>query len=211
MSEAARMIAVVEDDGAFRKQVVGEVRAARPGDLIRPFSTAEQFLHDTENESIDLALFDIQLPRMDGVELVRHARRRWPELPVIMLTHIATDETIFRALKAGAVAYALKEELLDLGQLIATVLAGGAVITPTIALQVLRSFRVEQDANDYNLTDRERQILETMARGIGVKDCAQILGVAENTLRNHVKNIYRKLDVRNQIEMMRKASDMGLI
>lgn len=207
----AYRLGVVEDDGQFRSSVVEILKTDSPDHQIRTWRSAEEFWNDEGQEDLDLVFLDIQLPHMSGVELARMVRVKFPELRMIMLTHVTSDETIFRALKAGALGYVLKSELHDLPALTRVVMEGGSVITPTIAFRVLRSFRDTAPEEDYNLTKRERQILETLSRGTSTKKTAEILGIAENTLRNHVKNIYRKLNVRNQLEMMRKASEMGLI
>jgi DNA-binding NarL/FixJ family response regulator len=171
-----------------------------------------------KNQTIELILMDIEMPLMNGIDSTAEIKRLYPHLKVIMLTVFDNDENIFKAIKAGADGYLLKEITPDgLYKAIIDTMNGGASMTPSIALKTLKMFRqpvdfeAEQNNPDLNLTDREIKVLEQLATGIKYDQIAANLFVSTGTVRKHVENIYFKLQVHNKLEAIQKAKNNKLI
>ena len=172
----------------------------------------------TENSTVELILMDIEMPQMNGIDATAELKRLYPHIKVIMLTVFDNDEHIFRAIKAGADGYLLKDITPDeLYKAIIDTMNGGASMTPSIALKTLRMFRqpvdfeVEPDNSDLKLTDREINVLEQLATGIKYEQIAANLFVSTGTIRKHVENIYSKLQVHNKLEAIQKAKTNKII
>ena len=171
-----------------------------------------------KNQTIELILMDIEMPLMNGIEATAEIKRLYPHVKVIILTVFDTDENIFKAIKAGADGYLLKEITPDeLYKAIVDTMNGGASMTPSIALKTLKMFRqpvdfeAEQNNPDLKLTDREIKVLEQLATGIKYEQIAANLFVSIGTIRKHIENIYFKLQVHNKLEAIQKAKNNKLI
>lgn len=171
-----------------------------------------------KNQTIELILMDIEMPLMNGIEATAEIKRLYPHVKVIILTVFDTDENIFKAIKAGADGYLLKEISPDeLHKAIIDTLNGGAYMTPSIALKTLRMFRqpidfeTEQADADIKLTEREVKVLEQLATGIKYEQIAANLFVSTGTIRKHIENIYFKLQVHNKLEAIQKAKNNKII
>lgn len=167
---------------------------------------------------IDLILMDIEMPVMNGIDATVEIKRLYPHIKVIILTVFDTDENIFRAIKAGADGYLLKEITPDeLYKAMVDTMNGGASMTPSIALKTLKMFR--EPANfeqlpsdqDLKLTEREIRVLEQLATGIKYEQIASNLFVSTGTIRKHIENIYAKLQVHNKLEAIQKAKSNKII
>lgn len=171
-----------------------------------------------KNQTIELILMDIEMPLMNGIEATAEIKRLYPHVKVIIQTVFDTDENIFKAIKAGADGYLLKEISPDeLHKAIIDTLNGGAYMTPSIALKTLRMFRqpidfeTEQADADIKLTEREVKVLEQLATGIKYEQIAANLFVSTGTIRKHIENIYFKLQVHNKLEAIQKAKNNKII
>ena len=171
-----------------------------------------------KNTTVELILMDIEMPQMNGIDATAEIKRLYPHIKVIMLTVFDNDENIFRAIKAGADGYLLKEITPDeLYKATIDTMNGGASMTPSIALKTLRMFRqpldfeIEQSNPDLKLTDREIKVLEQLATGIKYEQIAANLFVSTGTIRKHIENIYFKLQVHNKLEAIQKAKNNKLI
>jgi len=171
-----------------------------------------------ENTTVELILMDIEMPQMNGIDATAEIKRLYPHLKVIMLTVFDNDENIFRAIKAGADGYLLKDITPDeLYKAIIDTMNGGASMPPSIALKTLKMFRqpvdfvVETNDSDLKLTEREINVLEQLATGIKYDQIAANLFVSTGTIRKHVENIYFKLQVHNKLEAIQKAKINKLI
>ena len=171
-----------------------------------------------KNHNIDLILMDIEMPKMNGIEVTEIIKNRYPQIKIIMLTVFDNDENIFRAIKAGADGYLLKEvNPKDLQQGILETMNGGATMTPSIALKTLKLFRNPVDfeatikTEEYNLTTREIEVLEQLSKGLKYNDIAENLFLSSGTIRKHVENIYNKLKVHNKLEAIAKAKNAKII
>ncbi|MDH5654591.1 MAG: response regulator transcription factor [Spirochaetia bacterium] len=212
MDQKKVKIGIVEDQAEFRSHVEESLKEVLPAENVFSWNSAEEFLRDPEGDGLNLMFVDIMLPHMDGVHLTPKILERNPETKIVMLTAVFSEETIVRALKGGAVGYILKSELEDIMDVVGLIMAGGAIITPTIAFRVLKTFQGTKNEDDSTkLTNRETQILEELMGGSSTEEVASLLDITVATMRTHVRNIYKKLQVTNKIQLMKKASEMGLI
>lgn len=163
----------------------------------------------------NVVLMDMQMPVMNGVEATQRIRAQWPRIEVLVLTTYDDDELIWGGLQAGAKGYLLKdappEELI---QGIETVAAGRSLLPPQIAaklMQVITQGGPARGEQAEALTDREREILQLMARGAANKEIAAQLFISENTVKTHVSNLFQKLGARDRTEAVTRALARGLI
>jgi len=171
-----------------------------------------------KNHQIDLILMDIEMPVLDGIETTQIVKQKYPQIKIIMLTVFDNDEHIFNAIKAGADGYLLKEIDPDsLYRGITNTLNGGAAMNPSIALKTLKLLRNpeaitnDSDREDITLTPREVEVLEQLGKGLSYNAIADNLILSVGTIRKHIENIYRKLQVHNKLEAVQKAKRNNLI
>ena len=172
----------------------------------------------TENRTIDLILMDIEMPKLNGIETTALVKQKFPQIKIIVLTVFDDDENIFNAIQAGADGYLLKDtEPKTLFDAIQQTLEGGAVMTPSIALKTLNLLRsplelkVEDENESIKLTNREIEVLEQLATGLPYTSIAENLIVSPSTVRRHIENIYKKLQVHSKTEALALARKKRLI
>lgn len=174
----------------------------------------EQLAH---NSNVDLILMDIEMPVMDGIQTTMLVKKNYPQIKVVMLTVFDNDELIFNAIQAGADGYLLKDvdpESLKNG--IIETLDGGAAMTPSIAQKTLRLLRnpvqfEKQTQVNFQLTEREVEVLEQLGKGLSYTKIADNLFLSPSTVRKHIENIYKKLQVHSKLEAVEKAKRNNLI
>ncbi len=207
------VILVVEDDRrlwpVFRELLPAEgFEAALVG-------TAREALDVARRRAPPLAVVDLGLPDLDGVELLPLLKQAQPSLRALVVSALATRERVLAALRAGADGYLLKE---DLGRwlvpAIHDVLEGAAPFSPVTAALVLAQLRGEgpgELAPSGGLSAREHQTLEQLARGLTYEQAAACLGLSLNTVRTHVRALYEKLGVSSRTEAVMTAVRLGLL
>lgn len=205
---------LVEDDQIYRESIQDLLNDA-PGLSCRDaFETCEEAIEAIKNNSApEILLLDIDLPGMSGVEGIKHIKAISPASKIIMLTVFDDDDHIFDALCQGATGYLLKSSTSEnVARYINDVLAGGAAMSPTIAARVLSMFtQYAQPRKEYGLTEREREILQLLVNGTSKKHIADHLFISLHTVDTHLKNIYAKLHVHSQIDVVAKALKERLI
>jgi DNA-binding NarL/FixJ family response regulator len=199
-------VALIEDN----RQLLQEVSALlteEPGiEVIGAYETGEDGLAGVTQTRPDVALIDIGLPGLSGVEVVRKLTERGEKTDCLVLTAYDDDEHLFAALAAGAVGYIVKDEasLPVLVQAIHDARNGGAPMSLGIARRVLETFhgraRKSNSTGVDELTPREREILEYRVQGLSTKKVAQALHISYETVRRHQKAIYEKLHVHSMVE-----------
>ena len=171
-----------------------------------------------EDKNIDLILMDIEMPILNGIEATEIVKQKYPQFKIIMLTVFDNDENIFNAIKAGADGYLLKEvNAKDLYVGIQETINGGAAMNPSIAMKTLKLLRnpIEvvnaQEIQNIKLTAREVEVLEQLSKGLSYNLIAENLILSVGTVRKHIENIYKKLQVHNKLEAVQKAKKNNLI
>jgi len=179
----------------------------------------KELLTKLENYSdIQVILMDIEMPVMDGISATQIVSEKFPEIKVIMLTVFDDDDKIFNAIRSGAMGYLLKEESPEkIIESIKMVLDGGAPMSSTIASKTLQLLRNPIQVNDkeitqdFNLSAREIEVLEYLKKGFDYVKTAEHLFISPFTVRKHIENIYKKLQVHNKIEAVQKAINHNII
>lgn len=174
-----------------------------------------------EKQSFGVALVDIGLPDGSGVELIAWLQIHHPGVPAVVISAWRTEETIFSALRAGAIGYLLKErDDAELGVALRSIAHGGASIDPSIARRILSWLATTPGAPQPQpvasppavvLTPRERKILELVSQGLSNREMAETLSISRLTVECHTKNIYRKLAVNSRTEAVYLARRHGLL
>ncbi|MBL0104365.1 MAG: response regulator transcription factor [Bacteroidetes bacterium] len=197
-------IALVEDHSDLREGL--QIAIKESGDDIicmAAFADAESALNSIPSLKPEIVLMDINLPGMSGIECVRKLKSLLPEVEVIMLTVFAEDKTVFDSLCAGACGYITKNasptEIMDA---VREVKRGGAPMSPRIARMVVSSFNSFITSS---LTEREREVLNHLSQGKSYKMVAESLFISHDTVRFHIKNIYKKLEVHSLPEAFAKV------
>lgn len=196
-------VAIVEDHQEIREGLAMLINGSSGFACVATYPNAEDALDELPREAPDVVLMDIQLPKMSGIECVARLKERLPALQIMMLTMYENDDLIFQSLLAGATGYVLKKtppsELL---QAIQSLHNGGSPMSSPIARKVVQAFqqlgksRQEIEA----LTERETEILSHLAKGHHDKEIADTLFVSVETIRTHIRNIYKKLHVHSRTE-----------
>lgn len=204
-------ILIYEDNTNLAKSVKMLFEWQDDYELIDIFPDAMNILKDIELYSPDVVLLDIDMPRVTGVEALKQIRSVYTELPVIMFTVFDDDNNIFEAMRNGANGYILKKSFDQLIPSITDVLNGGAPMTSVVAKKVLQLFahpKAKQDlkkTEEAALTKREDDLLQLLIKGYSYKMIASELGISIETVRVHIKKIYRKLQVNSATEAVSKV------
>lgn len=207
-------VAVFDDNREQRDGLAVLLETMDNVECVGAFLSARHVVGDVEGCSPDVVLMDMDMPEVDGVMAAALLRARFPELRIIMLTVIEDDARIFAAIRAGADGYFLKQtppERLIEG--IREAMDGGAPMTPSVARRVLRMIEAPRNtsaANEFQLTDREKEILAMLVNGHTYKRIAAELGVSFSTVNRHITHVYEKLRVHSVGEAVALAVRRGL-
>jgi DNA-binding NarL/FixJ family response regulator len=211
-------LAIVDDNSFLQKAVQDKLSFFEEIEVkLKAMSGVDLLMKLEKNHNLDLILMDIEMPGMNGIEATESVKSKYPHIKIIMLTVFDNDENIFKAIKAGADGYLLKEiNPADLHNAIIETLNGGAIMTPSIALKTLRLFRNPLDFENIDdtsikLSQRETEVLEQLSKGLKYNAIADNLVLSPGTIRKHVENIYAKLQVHNKMEAIQKARNNKLI
>lgn len=198
----------IEEKISFFDDLRYKFRGADGADLLKKLES---------DHNIDVVLMDIQMPVLNGIETTALVRKKYPHIRIIMLTVFDDEDNIFKSIQAGANGYLLKDESPgNLHQGILEIMDGGAPMTPSIALKALKILRnpaeiPTENTTDYDLTKRETEVLEHLSKGLNYGEIAANLFISQGTVRKHIENIYRKLQVRNKLEAVNLAKRERLI
>ena len=207
-------MAIVEDDVPAREILAGWIRSAEEFRLVGEYDDAESAIASLPTEKPSVVLFDINLPGMNGIECVRRLKPRLPDTQFVMVTVYEDANHIFDALAVGASGYLLKQmrrrELLDA---LKDVYAGGSPMSSQIARKVVQSFRrneTESEGQTVELSPREREVLELLARGYLYKEIAEMLKISVQTVNTYIRRVYEKLHVRSRAQAVAKYAHLPM-
>lgn len=207
-------VVIVDDHPLFRDGLRGAL-ASMPGiEVVGEAGDGDAAVEVVERLSPDVVLMDLQLPGRDGVAATRAVRSSRPATAVLVLTMLDGDEAITAALRAGASGYLLKgADRAEIERAVTSVAAGGMVVGAGIAVRVRTWFATGAAAPSVafpQLTQREQQVLDLVARGLTNSAIARRLMISDKTVRNHVSAVFAKLGVNDRAAAVAAARDAGL-
>lgn len=202
-------ISIIEDDKDIRESLAILLNGTTDFECVSTYVNCEAALHKIESDKPDVILMDINLPGMSGIEGTKIVKQKSPKTEVIMLTISDDEQDVFNSLCAGACGYLKKNTPpLKLIEAIKEAVNGGAPMSMDIARLVVGSFRKETQLSA--LTSRETEILKKLCNGSSYKKIATELFIDLNTVKFHIRNIYRKLEVNSKGEAIAKAMKENL-
>jgi DNA-binding NarL/FixJ family response regulator len=201
-------IAIIDDDDKVRQYLAHQIQMNIDVQELFVFEDAETAILKLTAQPVEIALFDINLPKMNGIDCIQRLKILHPKMQMMVLTVYDNAEHIFSALKAGAVSYLLKNTSSEkIIEAIKEVYAGGSPMSGQIARKVIEAFAVREKTNEYfqALSKREQEMLENLSKGYRYKEIADKLFVSIETVRTHIRNIYEKLQVNSRAEALKKT------
>ncbi len=200
-------VGIVEDEEQIRNSLKVLLNGSEGFICNYVFGNAEEALAEIPLLNLDVVLMDIHLPGISGIECVGRLKALCSKTQFLMFTSFEDTESVFKALKLGATGYLTKttqpSKLLDA---IIDVYKGGSPMSSSIARKVVSSFhQADQNSELEKLSVREREILESLSKGLRYKEIADHLFLSTETVRTHIRNIYQKLQVNSRTEALNKA------
>jgi DNA-binding NarL/FixJ family response regulator len=201
-------IAIVEDLDVVRNGLKDFISLSTDFLVIGSFKTGEDALLKLPEIRPDIVIMDINLPGMNGIECIRQVKCKSPNTQFMMFTVYENDDKVFEALKAGASGYLLKNTgLLQIAESVKELHEGGSPMSANIARKMVNLFRDTDKKTPFLdlLSNREKEILQLLAKGLLYKEIAEQLNITTGTVRIHIHKIYEKLHVQNRTEAINKA------
>ncbi len=201
-------VSIIEDDKNYREGLEDFINASDEFRVLQSYPSGEIALpHIIENPPA-IAVVDIKLPGMTGVELIRQVKLKRPEIQCMVCSFYDDNEIVFNALRNGASGYILKDSLAtEIIDSLKELYDGGAPMSRYIARKVISAFQEKTELPTLSeLTARENEILHLLATGLVIKEAAAKINLSAHTVTKHLKNIYIKLHVNNRIEAVNKLN-----
>lgn len=202
-------VTIFEDNKSLRQGLYQLINGSEGFVCAAAFEDCLNLLKNIEDTKPDVVLMDIEMPGINGIEAVRILRKKYPGLKILMQTIFEDSEKIFQSILAGASGYILKttspSRILDF---IKETYEGGAPMSPTVATKVLKMMAQHSPSakpNDFNLSDREKEILSCLVKGMSYKLIADACFISIDTVRGHIRSIYEKLHVHSKGEAIATA------
>ncbi len=215
-----RRLLLVEDNPLFVEQVSGAIEELPQKWSIHLVSEGLRALELIHNDAthFDLALIDLGLPDISGLEVIKAFNKQFPEMAIVVITVMAAEPMVLKAIEAGARGYILKgESMQEITQGIVQVMEGDYPISPSLARFLFKKLANENSKDnslqdpEFKLTPRELETLRCLSQGLTYEGVATKMGVALSTIQFNVRNLYRKLNVRSQVQAISKARNHDLI
>jgi DNA-binding NarL/FixJ family response regulator len=208
-------VLIADDHQLFRDGLRALLESATDIEVVGEAATGREAILLAAESQPDVVVMDLQMPDIDGIEATRRIVQTSPHIKVLMVTMFDDDPSVFAAMRAGARGYVLKgakhDEML---RAIRAVSSGEAIFSPSIAARMVDFFAASRSVIPgkvfADLTDREREILSLIARGESNAAIAESLVISVKTVRNHVSNIFSKLQVADRAQAVIRARDAGL-
>lgn len=199
-------VLVVDDHPPMRVGLVGLIKSQPGMDVIAEASDGEEAIEVYDDVRPDVVLMDLRMPGMGGVEAILAIRKKHPEARVIVLSTYDWDEDIHRAIQSGAKSYLLKDmSIEEIASTVREVFAGDASLPRSVAARLTERSQREQ------LTERERDVLESLIKGRSNKEIASSLCISEDTVKSHLKTLFAKLRVRDRTGAAIEAIRHGIV
>lgn len=208
MTETIRL-AIIEDDPVIRESLKTYLGQNPSIQIELAAHSVENFLEEIKKgikPEFDVMILDIGLPGMSGIQGLFYIRQEYPNMDVIMLTTFEEDDKIFASLCAGANSYVSKRTPLNkIMEVVFTVYRGGSFMSPVIARKIVEHFQPKNQKPAQELTERQSQIVRLICDGKTYGQVAEIVGISIDTVRDHIKKIYKVLEVSSKAELIHKT------
>lgn len=206
-------VAIVEDKAETLAYLQALLDGSNGVEVIGAYGAGREAIDGIERRRPDVALIDLGLPDISGIEVIRSLKESLPDLDIIAYTLHEDRKHLISALKAGATGYILKgASAVEIIQAVESVVAGGSPISPRIARYILEDYHTRpQRKDEVELTAREKEVLQGIAGGLPEKQLAERLSISPHTVHSYVKNIYKKLKVNSQAQAVLKARKKGIL
>ena len=213
-------VLLADDQALFREGLETLLSVHKDIEIVGQASNGQEAVDLALKIRPDMILMDMQMPILNGVGATRRLKKSLPECRVIMLTTFNDNETIFEALRAGAVGYLLKDVgSAQLADSIRATSRGESILDPSVAAKVVQEFSrvssmvggTSSDVLPEPLSEREIELLGLIGSGMSNKEIAETLFITEGTVKNHITHILGKLNVRDRTQAVLKAKELGLI
>jgi DNA-binding NarL/FixJ family response regulator len=212
-TDKARVL-IADDHALFRYGLKAMLRSTEGFEVVGEAATGEEAVTLAAELKPDIVLMDIQMPGLNGIEATRRIVRSDPGIGVVVVTMFEDDDSVFAAMRAGARGYVLKGADADeVVKVVRAVAEGEAHFGPDIARRLIGFFSASRSAATEafpELTAREREVLDLIARGLNNAEIAQRLYLSRKTVRNHISNIFLKLQVADRAQAIVRAREAGL-
>jgi DNA-binding NarL/FixJ family response regulator len=213
--ETLTRILIADDHASFRSGLRALLETAGDMAVVGEAGTGDEAVRRTTELQPDVVLMDVNMPGMDGLEATRRIVGASPHVAVLVVTMYDDDDSVFEAVRAGARGYILKgAQRAELLRAVRAVVAGEAIFGPGVARRLMAYFArprpIAAAAAFPELTEREREILELVARGRSNAEITAQLVLSPKTVRNHVSNIFSKLQARDRAEAIVRARQAGM-
>jgi NarL family two-component system response regulator LiaR len=208
MTDLIRVL-IVDDHCMLRKGIATMLYATPDLELVGEASSGSEAIEMCAHLKPDVVLMDLMMPEMDGATAIRHIHNNQPQIRIVVLSSFAEHDLIKSALEAGASGYILKNVSADkLANAVRMAKQDIAPLSPEVTTQI---FRPKDSSTQFNLTNREQEVLSLMVDGFSNAEIAYRLSISQFTVKNHVSNIFTKLGVGNRTEAVRIAIQNNLV
>ncbi len=209
MSKFKKRVIVIEHDAKFRELICSMVEAVDSYLIVNHYAECEDAARFMKNDYPDVILMNLDFPRMKGTEAISNFKKIFPHTHILVITDYQDEETIFNALSAGANGYVLRNNWLNnfathLNELI----QGGSPLSPLVARVIVESMHISRISP---LTNREGEVLKLITQGNSYSRIANELNISKETSKTHIRNIYRKLNVKTKSDVVRKAFEERIV
>ena len=208
-------VLIFEDNKSLRQGLFQLINGSEGFECVGAFEDCLNLIKNIEETRPDVVLMDIEMPEINGIQAVHIIRQKFPELKILMQTIFEDNDKIFQSILAGASGYILKttspSRMLDF---IKETYEGGASMSPSVATKVLKIVQQQSPnfkVNNFNLSEREKEILSCLVKGMSYKLIADSCFISIDTVRGHIRNIYEKLHVHSKGEAIATALKSNII